>query len=103
MTHDSESESETAVRACRRAVGLPETLENVWQKLRRDAWSRVAHADLHVTVILIDTNADSPADRRKLRSVRQQIPHDLLQPINVARDHLETFLKLLLDTDVFGF
>src|SRR5687768_5810009 len=34
---DREAQSESAVLACRRLVGLPKPLENVWQEFRRDA------------------------------------------------------------------
>src|SRR5215213_717501 len=103
MAHDSESESQSAMRACRRAICLSKALEHVWQKISRDARAGVAHFDLHVRFILADTNTNRPADGRKLRGVRQQVPDHLLQPIDVARDDLQPFLKLHLDTDVFYF
>ena len=37
---------------------LPETLEHVRQKLRRDAWSSVTDFDRRVRFILCHTNAD---------------------------------------------
>src|SRR6185369_2599482 len=103
MTHDREPESEAAVRASSRSVSLPEPLEDVWQKVSRNAWSRVAHLDLHVSLILTDANTNRSSDWGKLRSIRQQVPHDLLQSIDVTRDHFEPVLKLRLDADVFCF
>src|SRR5215204_2633508 len=103
MTHDREAESEPAVRASSGSISLPEALKDVWQKVSRDAWSCVAHLDMHVSFILNDADANRSSNRGKLRSIRQQVPHDLLQTIEVARNHFETFRKLCLDADVFGF
>src|SRR6201989_3166918 len=103
MTDDREPESETAMRASCRSVGLSETLKDVRQKVGRNAWSCVAHLDLHVSFILTDANTNRSANRSKLRSIRQQVPHDLLQPIGIARNHFETILKLRLDADVLRF
>src|SRR5215217_5252511 len=103
MTHDREPESETAVRASSRSIGLPEPLKDVRQKVSRDAWSCVAHLDLHVRLVLTDSNTNRSADWSKLRSIRQQVPHDLLQPIGVARYDFETLMKLRLNADVFCF
>src|ERR1051325_4107535 len=103
MPHDCESEAEAAVRARSRAIRLAEAFGDVRQKLRRDAWSSVAHLDLHVSFVLIDSNTDSAAARSKFRSIRKQVPHDLLQSIGVAGDDLEIFLKLRLDPDVLRF
>ena len=61
------------------------------------------HLDLRVSFVLTDTNANHASHRSKLRSIRQQVPNDLLQAIRVARDDFESFLKLRLDTDVFRF
>src|SRR5215813_1501030 len=103
MTHDREPESEAAVRTRSRSIGLPETLEDVRQKVSRNARSCVAHLDLHVNFILAEANVNRSSNRSKLRSIRQQVPHHLLQPIDVARDRFETFMKLRFDTDVLRF
>src|SRR5215213_2189546 len=103
MAHDRESEPEPAMSARSRAIRLAKALEDMRQKLRRDARPRVAHLDLHVSFILADTNTDRSSDRRELRSIRQQVPHDLLQTIDIARDHLEPILKLRLYADILYF
>src|SRR5215213_6334411 len=91
------------MRASSRAIRLPEALEHMRQKISLNAWSCVAHFDLRVRFILDDANSNRSSDGSKLRSVRQQVPHDLLQAIYVACDHLETLLKLRLDTNVLCF
>src|ERR1051325_10932694 len=103
MTHDREPESEAAVRASSRSIGLPKALKHVRQKVGRNAWPCIAHLDLHVSFILADANTNRPSNWGKLRSIRQKVPHDLLQSIDVARDHFETVVKLRLDADVFCF
>src|ERR1044072_2310504 len=103
MTHDREPESESAMRASSRSIGLSEALENVRQKVGRDAWSCVAHLNLHVSFVLTDAYANGSSNWGKLRSIRQKVPHDLLQPVDIACDHFEIVMKLRLDADVFCF
>ena len=91
------------MRARRRAIRLSKPLEDVWQKVSSDAWSSVAHRDLHVMFILADTNTDCPAAGSKLRSIRQQVPDNLLEAIDVARNYFQAFLKVCMYTNVLCF
>src|SRR5213594_2417225 len=50
MTDDREAEAQPAVGATDRAVGLPETLEDVRQELCRDALPGVADGELEMGV-----------------------------------------------------
>jgi hypothetical protein len=44
-------------------IGLSEALEDVRQKVSRDAWSRIAHLDLHVSFVLTDANTNRSSNR----------------------------------------
>ncbi len=63
---------------------MRETLEDVRQEFRRDAFARVADADLDVRVDARQHELHAPALRRELHGVGDEIPDDLLQPIRVA-------------------
>ena len=47
LAHDGQPEPQTGMRSSRRRIGLPEPVEHVRQKLRRDPLSGVSHFDLH--------------------------------------------------------
>src|SRR5690349_22387633 len=78
MSHDCEPESETAVSPRRRSVSLPETIEDVRQKVGLDPDARVVHCDLNMRINALQRDLDRPALARKLHAIRQQVPHDLL-------------------------
>src|SRR5205814_10397357 len=60
VAHDREAEPEATLAASRRAVRLPEALEDVRQEFRSDADARVAHDDIRVSVRSLQL-ADRPA------------------------------------------
>jgi hypothetical protein len=86
VAHDREPETEAAVGAGGRRVGLPEALEDVRQEGGIDATAAVRDPDLRVRVHPIDTDDDPPVPRRQLHGVGEQVPDHLLQPGQVARD-----------------
>ena len=84
MPDDREAKTQSTVSACRGTIGLPETLKDVRQKLRSNAWTCVTNFDLHICLVLTNTDADNAARESKLRSIRQQVPNNLLEAVNVA-------------------
>ena len=89
VPHDRHAETEAAVTAAHRAVGLAEPIEHERQEFRRDADAGIGHFDLRrrrrrsVSAIV-----DAAALRRELERVRHQVPHHLLQPIAIA-EHVD--------------
>src|SRR6185369_11544588 len=84
VAHDREAEPETAEAARRRAVVLPESLEDEGQEPRVDAASRVADGDRDVGNHAPELAANASAGRRELHGVRQEVPEDLLQAPRVS-------------------
>src|SRR5205085_10786599 len=74
VAHDCEAESEAAVRARRRRVGLAEALEDVRQEAGADALPGVAHANLRVGAGALQANLDAPARGRELDGVGKKVP-----------------------------
>jgi hypothetical protein len=84
MAHDRESESEPAMRARTRGIPLPECIEDVRQKGGIDAAARVADAELVEERMPLERDRDRAFGRREFDGIRQQVPHDLLEPIAVS-------------------
>src|ERR671926_319942 len=61
LTHDGETETETAVHARHARIGLAEAVEDVRQKLRCDAFAGVRDHDAYVRVRLPRADLDAPA------------------------------------------
>ena len=86
VPHDREPEAEPAVTARAGAVGLAEALKHQRQEVRANALSRVVDDDFRHRFARAQLELDLPVGRRELDGVRQQIPHDLLQPLGIALD-----------------
>src|SRR5688572_28041475 len=87
VADDSETKAEAAVLAGRGAIGLPEAIEDEWQKLPLDSLTGITYHDLGVTVSAAPEQAIDPASRRgELDRVRQQVPDHLAQTVHVAHD-----------------
>src|SRR5262245_2034692 len=77
VSHDGQPQAQTAVLPRRSAVGLPEPLEDVRQKIGGDAHARVTDDNLDAGIDALDPHLDAAMLRRELRGVRQKVPHDL--------------------------
>ena len=88
MPDDGQTEAEAAMLSCRGAVGLAEAFEDMRQKRRFDAFSRIADEKLDLRLRFVRTQVDvNPSTRRcEPHGVRQQIPDDLLKAVGVTRD-----------------
>ena len=63
MADDREPEPDTAVRACRRAVGLAKALEDVREEFGRDADAGVADAEAQRVVLAVELDVHLAAGR----------------------------------------
>src|SRR5438874_1250928 len=98
----SASSAVATVIARARAVGLAEAIEHVRQEFRRYPLARVGHADLDVRFDLRRRDLHVPPLRRELDGVREQVPHDLLEPVGVAGEALVRQVRSPLEADAFG-
>src|ERR1700755_1311366 len=103
MPDDSQTESEPAVHPGRFPVCLPETVEDVRQKVCRNALPVVLHGDLQLRSLSGGTHANATAFGRELDGVRQQVPEDLPQTMRVTHDQLAPRLKIGLNLYPFCF
>ena len=83
---DREAEPEPAVRPRDAAVGLAEAIEEERAELRGEPRTRVADGDLDVRVHALEDHLHASVPRREPDRVREQVPHDLLQPVGIADD-----------------
>ena len=87
-THDRESETEAAMLAADRSVGLPEPFEGERQKTRIDAFAVVGHPDACGTCPrILERHIHHASGFAELHRVRQQVPHHLLQALRIAVGH----------------
>src|SRR5262245_58021057 len=96
----TKAQSADAPRA--RHVALSESLEDVRQEIRLDAFAVVAHDDGDVPVHAFERDFDAPAFLCELDRIREQIPDDLLQTVVVARDLAGERIQVGDYTDAFG-
>ena len=62
----------------------------------------VADGDLDVRVDALQADLHPAAARRELDGVREQVPHDLLQPLRVAGDRHAGLIERRLQPDALG-
>ena len=73
LTNNSQTETQSPVQACRRSIGLPEVLEDMRQKFRANALTRVFYANLQVFVSALHPYFNVSTGGRELNGVRKQI------------------------------
>src|SRR5207249_11402196 len=100
VVDDREPETQAAVRARVRAVGLPEGLEDVRQELGRDPLALVADGDDRLPVAAGEPQDDAAAPGGELDRVREEVPHDLLEAGGIALDPPPSELEDLLDPNL---
>src|SRR5262245_29662444 len=81
---ERQSEAESAVPSGARRVGLSETVKDIRQEIRADAFARVAHGDANVRVYALQERFDAASLRGELDRVGEQVPDHLLQARRVA-------------------
>src|SRR5204862_5483811 len=100
MPHDGQPQSESALRARSRTVGLTETIENVREELRSNADARVGYVDSYLRIPAFGGDFDLSAFRRELDRIGKQVPEDLLQTIGIPQ-HAATRFHDGFQTDPF--
>src|SRR5262245_14741350 len=96
----TKTQSAYAPRACH--IALSEPLEDVRQEFRLDAFAVIAHDDGDVRVRAFERDFDAPAFGRELDRIREQVPDDLLQTVDVARDLAGERVQVGDYADAFG-
>src|SRR5689334_6982634 len=84
-----EPQTETTMPSRRRAICLAKTIEDVRQKLRYDADTRVNNRKLRVCAVELSGDAHLPAGFGELDRVRNEVPGNLLQTNRLAQ-HSQT-------------
>ena len=84
MPRDGQADPEAPVPSRGARVGLPEVLEHVGKKLRRDALAAVGDDHLEIGLHAVQVDANRPSLRSELHGIGEQIPDDLLEPVAVA-------------------
>src|ERR1700751_5633541 len=97
---DREPESQTAVTAGGRWVGLPESIEDERQEIGTNTDACIFYADLDVRVHPFQNYGDPAAARGKFHGVGEDIPQNLLQPIRIASHQTNLRIQQRTDTDV---
>ena len=103
MLDQRQAETEAGMHSGARAVRLAKTLEDHGQDARRDALPGVADDDLDVGVHPLQVHLDPAAPRCELHRIDEQVPHDLLEPVRIARDRPRARIEHALQTDPLGF
>ena len=72
-----------------RPIGLPERLEHRIEEIGADTNPGVGNSNLHRVRGAAQAEEERPVLGREFHRIRQQVPHDLLQPRAVAfeRNH----------------
>src|SRR5262249_12081981 len=66
ITDDGQTEAQAAILACRCAVRLPESIEDIRQKMRINSHSRIGDGNLDLIVGPAQPRLDTPALIREL-------------------------------------
>src|SRR5947208_3018032 len=66
VANDRESQSETAVTACFRGIGLREPVENVRQEIRIDTLAGVRYGQLNAVICAVQADSDRAVFLREL-------------------------------------
>src|SRR5262249_24977811 len=100
---NGQTKSKTAMRACRRDVGLPEALEYVRQEVLTDPLAGVGHDNLDARINPLRADLHPAALGSELDRVGEQGPDHLLQPFRIARHCPRQRVQVTLKADVFRF
>ena len=102
MAHDGEAEAQASLPPRARGVGLAEAVEDVGEERRIDAGPAVLHRDLDVGLDLLQAHVDAPLGRGELDRVREEVPHDLVEPAGVRGEGARARVQHGLHPDGLG-
>src|SRR5262245_22434578 len=82
VAHDRKTEPQAAIPP--RPLVLEKAIEDVREEIGADALTGIADGEPRVRAGLLEPEVDTATTRRELDGVRQQVPHDLLEPPGIA-------------------
>src|SRR5262249_54767463 len=81
---DRKPHSQSTVGSGRNGLALSETVEDIREKFGLQPAARIRDADLDVRIDALQNDLDTSSLRSELDGIRQQVPHHLLKPLEVA-------------------
>src|SRR5260370_8037365 len=97
LLNDREAQAGPGYRLGRAASDPPEALEDMLDLVRGDAQAGVGHADECKPAVRTGRKGHSPAVRRVLDRVVDQVCHDLDEPVAVAGDDGQSRIEIRLE------
>jgi hypothetical protein len=85
MLRDGKADTEASLHLPARILRLPKAIEYVGEEIGRDARARVRHPDLHLGIRPAEGDLHPTTLVGELDRIRDEIPHDLLEPIGSPR------------------
>src|SRR5262245_15505734 len=86
VTDDRQSEAQSAVLTCRRAVRLPKSIEDIRQELRINAHAGIRDRNFDVATGSTQPCVHASSLACELHRVGKQVPDHLLYAIGIAED-----------------
>src|SRR5215472_5581090 len=99
---DRQPQPQSALRACRRAVRLAKSIEDVRQEFGFNAQASVSDRNVCLRIHRVNPNAHPTMLGRKLNRVAEQVPEDLLQAIWIAHHWKRARPEINLKINLFG-
>src|SRR5262245_17635021 len=84
LLYDRKTKPKPAKLAGRRSVRLPESIENMWQKIERNALPSIRHGNFDVRVNSFQQHFHLATARCEFDGVANQVTYYLLQAIRVT-------------------
>ncbi len=102
LFHEREADADALKFPFRRAVFLPETVEDERQAFFRDAHAGIADDEQKFHAIFFHAQPDAPAVRCELQGVEKQVERDFFQLVVVAQNHIQFGIHVGFKRDFFG-
>ena len=102
VPNNCQPKSQAALSVRRRLVGLAKAIKSIGEELRIHTYAGIRHLYLDMALGSSELEGDSPPLGRKLHGVREQVPHDLLEPVRVATDIPVHRIQINIQPDAFG-
>ena len=84
--HQRQADAQATLRAIHAGIDLREQIEHMGHLLRRNADAVVAHMDQHIRFITLDLDVDPAIRVSVFGGIREQVFHNLNQPVTVSID-----------------
>lgn len=103
VLHDREPQSKAPLGAGRRAVGLPESIEDEGKDVGADAAAGIRDHDIDARLRALQPHGDPPTLSRELDRVRQHVPERLLKTDGIAAERARPTVEPGVERDDSGF